>query len=646
MHGEIGCICLSTRSLKFKDSINKPMGLPNPIPSTLIPMTSPSAERRAGDKRTVRRIIGLFKPHKKEVVMTCLFVLVGVVLGLIPPYLYMVIIDQGIAKKQLDVVAVYSAWTLVAVLAGAGVTLLYGYMSVVIGQKIMCDMRQGLYTHLQNMSLKFFTNARTGDIQTRLISDVGGVQNVVSNTITDQLSNIAIVISSVVAMALLDWRLCLLSIAMVPMFAWIGKHVGEFARNVRKGTQEQTSEINSMMQETLSVSGILLSKTAGNQAVLGAKFATENQILAGWQIKQAVIQYMFFGLIRLITQFAPTLVYWLAGYFLIKGGDEHITVGLIVAFTGLQNRLFFPLTGLLSAQVEIMSSFALFDRIFEYMDMPRDIQDRATSVDLAPSAVSGRVEFKDICFRYEDDQPELTLKHVSFVAEPGQLVALVGPSGAGKTTLTYLIPRLYDPESGSVMLDGKDLKDIKLESLAQIVGAVTQETYLMHTTVRENLRVAKPSATDAEIIEACKAANIHDHIASLPEAYDTVVGERGYKLSGGEKQRLAIARAILKNPRILILDEATSALDTHSERVIQNSLNSLMVGRTTFAIAHRLSTILAADQILVVDDGRIVESGKHEELLAIGGLYRKLYDEQFSGTRPDELDQNALELGQ
>jgi ATP-binding cassette subfamily B protein len=256
------------------------------------------------------------------------------------------------------------------------------------------------------------------------------------------------------------------------------------------------------------------------------------------------------------------------------------------------------------------------------------------------------VEFKDICFRYEDDQPELTLKNVNFVAEPGQLVALVGPSGAGKTTLTYLIPRLYDPESGSVMLDGKDLKDIKLESLAQIVGAVTQETYLMHTTVRENLRVAKPSATDAEIIEACTAANIHDHIAGLPEAYDTVVGERGYKLSGGEKQRLAIARAILKNPRILILDEATSALDTHSERVIQNSLNSLMVGRTTFAIAHRLSTILAADQILVVDDGRIVESGKHEELLAIGGLYRKLYDEQFSGTRPDELDQNALELGQ
>ncbi len=563
-----------------------------------------------------------------------LAVVVGTGMGIVPPFLYQIIIDELVGQKRLDVVGLYSGLTLLAVLAGAGFTLLYGYMSVVIGQKIMCDMRDNLYTHLQSMSLKFFTNARTGDIQTRLISDVGGVQNVVSNTITDQLSNIAIVISTVVAMAILDKRLCLLSIGMVPFFAWVGKGVGEYARVVRKGAQEQTSEINSMMQETLSVSGILLSKTAGNQRVLSTKFAAENQILAGWQIKNAVIQYMFFGMIRLITQFAPTLVYWLAGYLMIAQGDTSLTLGIIVAFTILQARLFFPLTGLLSAQVEIMSSFALFERIFEYLDMDRDIKDSPTATILTPANVKGHLVFDGVFFKYEDEQPDWTLSDISFEAKPGQLVALVGPSGAGKTTLTYLIPRLYDPEKGSVKLDGHDLRDITLESLGQIVGAVTQETYLMHTTIKENLRVAKTAATDEELVEACKAAAIHEHIASLPEGYDTVVGERGYKLSGGEKQRMAIARAILKNPRILILDEATSALDTVSERLIQTSLNNLMTGRTTFAIAHRLSTVLSADLILVVNDGRIEESGQHADLLERNGLYRKLYDEQFAAAEP------------
>lgn len=581
------------------------------------------------DRTIIRRIAGLFKPHKRQVALTMLAVLVGTGLGIVPPFLYKVIIDELVTEKRLDVIGLYSGLTLLAVLLGAGFTLLYGYWSVVIGQKIMCDMRDNLYQHLQSMSLKFFTNARTGDIQTRLISDVAGVQNVVSNTITDQLSNIAIVISTVVAMTILDWRLCLLSVGMVPFFAWVGKGVGEYARVVRKGTQEQTSEINSMMQETLSVSGILLSKTAGNQNVLSTRFSAENKVLAGWQIKNAVLQYMFFGMIRLITQFAPTLVYWLAGYLMIAQGDTSLTIGKIVAFTGLQARLFFPMTGLLSAQVEIMSSFALFERIFEYLDMKRDVADKPNAVTLTPAQVEGHVAFEGVFFKYEDEQPDWTLSDINFKAEPGQLVALVGPSGAGKTTLTYLIPRLYDPEEGSVKLDGHDLRDVSLESLGQIVGAVTQETYLMHTTIKENLRVSKPGASDDELVAACKAAAIHEHISSLPEGYDTVVGERGYKLSGGEKQRIAIARAILKNPRILILDEATSALDTHSERLIQNSLNSLMEGRTTFAIAHRLSTVLSADLILVVNDGRIVESGKHAELLKEGGLYRKLYDEQF-----------------
>jgi ATP-binding cassette subfamily B protein len=555
-------------------------------------------------------------------------VIVGVVLGLLPPYFVQIIIDEGLQKRDLHTIAVYSVLTVVAVLAGAGATLLYGYWSVIVGQKIMCALRQRLYEHLQGMSLRFFTSTRTGDIQTRLISDVAGVQTVVSNTITDQLSNLAIVVTTLIAMVVLDWRLTLLSVVMIPFFALVGKGVGEYARKVRKGTQEQTGELNSMMQETLSVSGILLSKTAGNQRALADRFDVENRELAKWQIKSAVVMYLFFGMIRLITQLGPALVFWLAGWLLIAQGDSSITIGKLVAFTGLQIRLFFPLSAILSAQVEIMSSFALFERIFQYLDMPRDIEDRPGA--RVVGEVRGRVAFEDVGFRYEAESPQPTLEAISFVAEPGQLVALVGASGAGKTTLTYLIPRLYDPDSGRVTLDGVDLRDLTLESLGRVVGAVTQETYLMHTTIRENLQVAKPDASEEELIEACRNAAIHDHIAKLPEGYDTVVGERGYKLSGGEKQRLAIARALLKNPRILILDEATSALDTHSERLIQASLARLMEGRTTFAIAHRLSTILAADQILVMQQGRIVERGRHPELLALDGVYARLYREQFS----------------
>lgn len=592
---------------------------------------NPSPGRdKAKDRAMIGRIIGLFSPHKRVVAHTIVAVLIGVVLGLFPPFLIQVIIDEGLTKRNLGIIAEYSLYTLLAVLAGAGMTLYYGYLGVVVGQRIMTQMRQNLYEHLQGMSLKFFTNARTGDIQTRLISDVQGVQTVVSNTLVDQLSNIAIVVSTLIAMFILDWRLTVLSIILVPIFTVIGQKVGDYARDVRKGTQEQTSELNAMMQETLSVSGILLTKTVGRRAPLIERFGKENEALAQWQIKSAIIQYMFFGMIRMITQLAPALVYWLAGWLLISQGDASITVGKLVAFTGLQIRLFFPMTGLLGAQVEIMSSLALFERIFQYLDMRHEVRDRdsATARDLAK--VEGRVEFRDLKFRYEDEVPELTIKGVSFVAEPGQLVALVGPSGAGKTTVTYMIPRLYDPEAGVVAIDGVDVKDWTLADLAQTVGAVTQETYLMHTTIAENLRVARPTATQQDLEQACRMAAIHDHIASLPEGYETVVGERGYKLSGGEKQRIAIARAILKNPKILILDEATSALDTHSERLIQQSLSELMMGRTTFAIAHRLSTVVAADQILVMRDGEIVERGRHAELLAQRGLYAQLVEEQFS----------------
>lgn len=592
-------------------------------------MAQPEKTKKQLDKQIVRRVVKLFSPHKAEAVGTLAAVIVGVVLGLFPPLFMKVIIDDGLAKKNLGVVMTYSLWTVIITIVAALVTILYGYWSVVVGQKIMCDLRRKLFTHLQGMSLKFFTATRTGEIQTRLISDVQGVQTVLSSTLVDLVSNVGMVVSALTAMFIVDWRLTILSIAMVPVFAIIGQWVGNFARDVRKGTQEQTAELNSMMQETLSVSGILLTKTSGRQDLLVEKFDVENEKLAGWQVKTQLLQYFFFGMIRLITSLAPALVYWLAGY-LMTTGDTHLTIGTIAAFTGLQMRLFFPITGLLSSQVEVLSSFALFERLFEYLDMPKDVQERSGAVALKSGAL-GAVEFKDVSFKYDDDAENWTLNKISFRAEPGQLVALVGPSGAGKTTLTYLIPRLYDANEGQVLIDGVDVKDVTLQSLGQTVGAVTQETYLLHSTVKENLLLAKPDATQEELERACKMAAIHDHIAGLEEGYDTVVGERGYKLSGGEKQRLAIARAILKNPRILILDEATSALDTHSERVIQDSLKTLMEGRTTFAIAHRLSTILEADLILVLRDGEIVESGRHDDLVGKGGLYASLYNEQFKG---------------
>ncbi len=592
-------------------------------------MAEDAANIKRKDREMIPRIIALFKPHLKMVWLTVAAVLVGVILGILPPYFIKAIIDEGIAKQDLGVIGFFSLLTLTAVLAGAGMTLIYGYLGVIIGQRIMCTLRQRLFDHLQGMSLRFFTSTRTGEIQTRLISDVQGVQTVVSTTLVDQLSNVAIVLSTLTAMFLMDWRLTLLSIVLVPAFMLIGNAVGDYARKVRQGTQEQTAELNAMMQETLSVSGILLTKAVGFQGLLSDRFDIENQKLAVWQIKSNVVQYLFFGMIRLITQLAPALVYWLAGWLLIVRGDQSITIGMLVAFTGLQIRLFFPLTGLFGAQVEIMGSFALFQRIFEYLDYPRDIQD-APDARPIPADAQGRVEFRDVCFKYDPEAEHNTVDHTSFVAEPGELIALVGPSGAGKTTLTYLIPRLYDADSGQVLIDGVDVKNLKLEDLGRMVGMVTQETYLMHTSVAENLRIARPEATLEELQEACKLAAIHDHIMSLENQYDTVVGERGYKLSGGEKQRLAIARAILKNPKILILDEATSALDTRSERLIQESMSRLMEGRTTFAIAHRLSTIIFADQILVLEKGRIVERGRHEDLIRRNGLYSRLYHEQFS----------------
>jgi ATP-binding cassette, subfamily B, bacterial len=591
---------------------------------------APAAPAHA-NRDTARRVVPLFRPYRAQVAVVVGLIVLTSTIGIVNPLLIQAVFNKALfvpGGPNLQLLVILVAIMAVVPIANGAIGILQTYETTRVGQQVMRYLRDRLYAHLQTLPLAFFTGTKTGEIQSRLANDVGGVQSVLTTTASTILANIVTFVSTVVAMVILSWQLTIVAVFTVPVFFWLTKTVGERRRRVARSTQESLAAMSALSEETLSVSGVLLAKVFGNQVRDTARYHEENQRLANLEVRQQMIGQGFYAIVQSFLSVTPAAVYLIAGLLLARGTP--ISAGTVVAFTTLQTRLYFPVGQLLQVSVELRSSLALFDRVFEYLDVVPDIVDAPDAVDLPAASGGGRVALREVYLRYPGT-PVDALAGVSFEADPGQLVALVGPSGAGKTTISYLIPRLYDVTGGSVQIDGTDVRRVRQASLAAAIGFVTQESYLFHDSILANIRYGRPAASMAEVEEAARAAYIHGRVMEFPEGYDTIVGERGYRLSGGEKQRLAIARVLLHDPRILILDEATSALDTASEREVQKALDALMGSRTTIAIAHRLSTIVNADVINVIDAGRVVESGTHPSLLRQGGLYASLYQEQFEG---------------
>ena len=568
-------------------------------------------------RENLRRIFRLFRPYRARLAAVSALIVFSASLGAVSPFLLREVLDVAIPEEDVGLLTALVAGMIGIAVATGALGVWQTLLSNRVGQSVMHDLRSQVYRHLQRLSLAFFTRTRTGEVQSRIANDIGGIENVVTSTATSVLSNVTTVLATVVAMVLLDWRLAVFSLALLPLFVWLTKRVGAQRKKVTAERQASLADVSSIVQESLSVSGILLGKTMGRTEDLAARFEGESRRLADLEVRSRMTGRWMMAAIQTSFAVMPALVYWFAG-FTIAQGSETITIGTLVAFTTLQTRLFFPIGSLLGVQLEVQSSLALFDRIFDYLDQRVEIEEGT----LRLAEPRGAVRLDGVWFRYDD--AAWTLQDVSFTVPPGTKTALVGETGSGKTTCAYLVARLYDASQGTVSIDGVDVRDLTFPSLTAAVGVVSQETYLFHASVRENLRFAKPDATDEEIEEAARAAQIHELIATLPDGYETVVGERGYRFSGGEKQRMAIARTILRNPPVLVLDEATSSLDTQTERLVQEALERLSAGRTTIAIAHRLSTVRDADQIVVLDRGRVVETGTYEDLVLRGGRFAEL----------------------
>ncbi|MCV9940652.1 ABC transporter ATP-binding protein/permease [Boseaceae bacterium BT-24-1] len=580
-----------------------------------------SYDELAATHVSARRVLGLFKPYVGRVLAVLILILVSSIAGIAAPFLLRAIIDDALPHRDLDLLARLAGGLIALACLGAAITVLQALVTSKVGQAIMHDLRVRVYAHLQSLSLGFFTATRTGEVQSRIASDIGGLQALVTHTASDLTRNVSTVVMTMVAMLVLEWRLALFSFLVLPLAIWISHRVGRVREAITYEQQLRIADMSSTVQESLSISGIILARTMGRTHHLTRRFTHTSEGVAALEVRSHTAGQWEWSVIDLVLQALPALTLLLGGWLMGQGAP--VTIGTLVAMIALQEQILWPLEEVLQSGVQIRTTRALFARIFEYLDRPVEITERSGPVVLDQRKIRGAVQLDDISFAYDKSQPP-AIAGVSIDIPAGSHVAIVGATGSGKTTLGYLLARLYDIDAGSIRYDSVDVRDLSFQSLTDMLGVVTQEPYLFNASIADNLRFAKPDATDDEVIVAAKVAQLHDLISALPDGYNTAVGERGYRFSGGEKQRLALARTILRNPRVLLLDEATSALDTATERAMSGALATLARDRTTITIAHRLSTVRHADQIIVMDKGRVVERGTHDELLALNGPYAEL----------------------